>query len=62
VSQGQTEGNRADVPHRRETQWRRGLLLTLRERLEKQTYAVPSDDVAASIIDRAITRSGDAAP
>ena len=62
MSQGQTEGDRDDVRQRRETPWRRGLLLALRERLEKETYAVPSDQVAASIIDRAMTRSDKAAP
>ena len=62
MSQGQTESDRDDVQQRRETPWRRGLLLTLRERLEKETYAVSSDKVAASIIDRAMTRSDESAP
>ena len=62
MSQGQTESDRDDVQQRRETPWRRGLLLTLRERLEKETYAVSSDKVAASIIDRAKTRGDEGAP
>jgi hypothetical protein len=46
--------------HSQASPWRRGLLLTLRDRLEKQTYQVSSDAVAASIIDRAVTRTDDA--
>jgi hypothetical protein len=57
VSQGTSQNDGADAAARRETPWRRGLLLTLRERLEKESYDVPSDAVAASIIDRA-TQSG----
>jgi hypothetical protein len=57
VTQVTSQSDRPDGAGRRETPWRRGLLLTLRERLEKQSYDVPSDAVAASIIDRA-TRGG----
>jgi hypothetical protein len=60
VSQGHTDSFRNGAPLRRETPWRRGLLLTLRERLEKETYVVPSDEVAASIIDRAMHRGREA--
>jgi hypothetical protein len=60
VSQGHTERTGGGDQARRDTPWRRGLLLTLRERLEKETYSVPSDEVAASIIDRTVTRGGDA--
>jgi hypothetical protein len=60
LSQGQTERTGGAEQARRDTPWRRGLLLTLRERLEKEAYAVPSDEVAASIIDRAMTRGGEA--
>lgn len=62
MSKGQTRGTPSDVPHRRETPVRRGLLLTLRERLENEAYEVPSDKVAASIIERAMMRNGNAAP
>jgi hypothetical protein len=56
VSQGTSQSDRPDAAGRRQTPWRRGLLLTLRERLEKESYDVPSDAVAASIIDRATRR------
>jgi len=41
---------------RRDPSPRHGLLEALHERLRREAYAVPSEDVAASIIDRALER------
>ncbi len=59
MSQRETNRQGGAVQQGRETPWRQGLLLTLRDRLEKDSYSVPSDRVAASIIDRALAQDGD---
>ncbi len=37
--------------------WRRGLLQAVRDRLESDSYEVPPDAVAESIIERSLSRS-----
>lgn len=54
--QRQTHIGQGGPEVRRDSPWRWGLLLTLRDRLDRGDYRVSSDAVATSIIDRTVAR------
>jgi len=59
VAQSQAHTRRPEPGTHHRSPWRWGLLLTLRDRLDRGTYSVSSDAIAASIIDRTDRQPGE---